>query len=115
MYVMNFWEITTTQSKSHDNDVYKTAVNNQIQQLTNQLDKLKLLLNYQVKWSEPQPITSRTSGLSKVIGVYRIIYKPTKETMSIGQGNVGARRSRHLSVFRNNGQDIIHENGCTSP
>ena len=34
--------------------------------------------------------------------------------MSIGQGNVSGRRTRHLSVFRNNGQDITHSGGSTS-
>ena len=35
--------------------------------------------------------------------------------MSIGQGHVGQRKSRHLGVFRNGGVDMISPNGHVSP
>tara|TARA_Y100000310_G_scaffold258082_1_gene266362 strand:+ start:43 stop:501 length:459 start_codon:yes stop_codon:yes gene_type:complete len=93
---------------------YQRAVNEKIQSLSETIGRIKELSNIEPVWSEPKYIDSTHKGISGAVGVYRIIYKPTMETMSIGQGNVGNRKDRHLQVFRNDGKDKIAPGGSTS-
>ena len=93
---------------------YQKAVNEKLQQLSESVGRIKELSNVEPTWSTPLQIDSTHKGITSVVGVYRIIYKPTMETMSIGQGNVGARRGRHTGVFKNKGKDLIHPSGATS-
>lgn len=66
------------------------------------------------KWSEPKSFSEKEKWNGAKLGVYRIIYKPTGKTLSIGQGNIGNRRCRHKSIFRNSGSAITHSGGGTS-
>ena len=98
---------------------YNTAVNNIIQRLSESIGRIKELSSNEPTWSDilpidgPSPIIENES-ISSAIGVYKIIYKPTMEVMSIGCGNVSARKARHLGVFKNNGETIISKNGSPS-
>ena len=64
-------------------------------------------------WSDIEPIDgkSKKAGISKALGVYRIIYKPSGLTMYIGKGNIGARRYRHKNVFLNDGTPVTNPGG----
>ena len=98
---------------------YNTAVNNVIQKLSESLGRIKELSMNQPIWSEIAPINSPSPRIENhpityAIGVYKIIYKPTMEVMSIGCGNVSARKSRHMGVFKNDGKTIISLNGSPS-
>tara|TARA_R100000005_G_C4878829_1_gene131499 strand:+ start:82 stop:582 length:501 start_codon:yes stop_codon:yes gene_type:complete len=92
---------------------YERAVEKKQRQIQESLDNIKRLKNKQPVWSSPCPIEIAKVP-SKTIGVYKIIYKPTNEIMSIGQGDVGNRKGRHKSVFLNGGRDITHKGGTTS-
>ena len=90
--------------------------------LMTELAKISLMKN-SPQWSKPKPLFKKkhrkkvfeSFGIpTGTIGVYRIIYKPTNETMSIGCGSIGSRLSRHRSVFLNKGKDISHKSGTTS-
>ena len=67
-----------------------------------------------LKWTQAKCINQAHKGTG-AIGVYKIIHRPSNKVMSIGQGNIGARKARHLGVFRNDGQTLISENGKPSP
>ena len=99
---------------------YNTAVNNVIQQLSENIAMIKSLSSNEPVWSDIVPIDGpspkiQNHKISNSIGVYKIIYKPTMEIMSIGCGNVSARKARHLGVFKNKGKTIISKNGSPSP
>ena len=96
-----------------DLPAYIRAIEIKRQQLKESLRQLDVLEKKVPVWSD---VTLMSEALvpTGTIGVYKIIYKPTMEVMSIGQGNVSGRRTRHLSVFKNNGQDITHSGGSTS-
>jgi len=50
------------------------------------------------------------------MGVYRIIYEPSGETMYIGRGvDISGRLSRHRMVFLNKGKDKKNPGGTTNP
>lgn len=96
---------------------YQRAINEKIRLLSESIGELKALAKFEPQWSFPQPFTEREasgSGLSSAIGCYKIIHIPTNEVMDIGQGNIGARKSRHKTCFLNEGKPIIHENGTMS-
>ena len=49
-------------------------------------------------------------------GVYKIYHKDDLTTpVVIGEGNVGNRKGRHVTVMRNGGKSKTHENGSSSP
>jgi hypothetical protein len=49
-------------------------------------------------------------------GVYKIYHKDDLTTpMVIGEGNVGNRKGRHVTVMRNGGKSKTHERGSSSP
>ena len=104
--------------------IFNRAVVNKVQATAEQLEQIKSMANFEPEWSIPGPFDSviitggckETDGVKHwTLGVYRIIYKPTGETMSIGQGNVTHRRTRHKSVYKNNGKDVVSPNGHVSP
>ena len=93
--------------------IYQEAINNKIQYHSEQIGRIKELSNRKPVWSEPKYLFYKKrgnvqfspTGISKgAIGVYRIIYKPTMETMSIGCGVAGDRVIRHRRVFLNKGK-----------
>jgi len=78
-------------------------------------------LNVQPIWSEPRPINEKNKKgeipnhpISKAIGVYRIIYKPTMVVMYIGCGRIVNRKTRHRDVHGNGGKPILHLNSSSS-
>ena len=96
--------------------IYQEAINNQIQYHSEQIDRIKEL-NKNPVWSEPRKLFKKKHGKTnfepfgvsgRTIGVYRIIYEPTGETMSIGCGVVSNRLGRHRNVFLNKGKDISY-------
>ena len=49
-------------------------------------------------------------------GVYKIYHKDDLTTpVVIGEGNVGNRKGRHVTVMRNGGKSKTHERGSSSP
>jgi hypothetical protein len=102
------------------NRLYNESVNNVLQKLSENIGRIKELSNNLPEWTEPHPITepspkSKGVSVSNGLGVYRIIHEPTMEVMSIGCGNIGARKGRHKSVHQNKGKTLISENGSPSP
>jgi|TARA_B110000263_G_C14974797_1_gene358767 hypothetical protein len=95
-------------------NLYTLAITNVIQNLSEEIGGLKSGSMVEPEWSIPALITEMSKGI-KGIGVYRIIYKPTLITMSVGQGNISARKGRHKAVFLNKGKDIVSKSGATSP
>ena len=98
---MNILDFTEPSKESPDKPAYIRAISIKRQQLKESLRQLDVL-------------EKNASVPTGTIGVYKIIHIPTDKVMSIGQGNVSGRRTRHLSVFKNNGQDITHSGGSTS-
>ena len=99
--------------------IYKKSVNNIKSQLLYELAKVEELSNNKPEWTSPRPITepspkSNGFSVSKSIGVYRIIHKPTNKIASIGCGKVGNRKYRHKGVYLNDGKTMISENGAPS-
>ena len=102
--------------------IYQEAINNQIQYHSEQIDRIKEL-NKNPVWSEPRKLFKKKHGKTNfepfgvpgcTIGVYRIIYEPTGETMSIGCGVVPNRLYRHRLVFLNKGKDVSNPGGTTN-
>jgi hypothetical protein len=91
--------------------------------ITKQINKGMKILEKQMKeiqkvdsvleWTKAKCINQVHKGTG-AIGVYKIIHRPSNKVMSIGQGNIGARKARHLGVFRNDGQTLISKNGKPS-
>jgi len=117
------------------NAIYQEAINNKIQYHSEHVGRIKELSNREPVWSEPRKLFKKKRGnttfapykvptesvcvAGKVryvgtIGVYKVIYDPTGETMSIGCGNIQQRLSRHRSVFLNKGRDITNPGGTTN-
>ena len=101
--------------------IFNRAVVNKVQATAEQLEQIKSMADFEPEWSIPGPFDSViiTGGCKEAggvkhwtLGVYRIIYKPTGETMSIGQGMVTSRRTRHKRIFRNKGKAIISPGGA---
>ena len=97
--------------------IYQEAINNKIQYHSEQIGRIKELSNREPVWSEPRKLFKKKHGKTKfepfgvpvgTIGVYRIIYEPTMETLSIGCGLVGARLAVHRRIFLNKGKDISY-------
>ena len=98
--------------------IFNRTVVNKVQEMSEQLENIKSMSSFEPKWSVPGPFATVKIGKGPggtVLGVYRIIYKSTGETMSIGQGRVFGRRTRHKSVFLNGGEDVVSPNGHVSP
>ena len=110
---MNILDFTEPSKESPDKPAYIRAISIKRQQLKESLRQLDVLENKVPTWSDVT-LMKNASVPTGTIGVYKIIHIPTDKVMSIGQGNVSGRRTRHLSVFRNNGQDITHSGGSTS-
>jgi len=112
---MNIMNFTDEKVVNHNNDTlaYNNAIEKKREQLKKSLKQLDRLEKVKPVWSVVQQM-DKVSVPTKTIGVYKIIYKPNGKVMSIGQGNVSGRRTRHLSVFKNKGRDIIHSGGSTS-
>jgi hypothetical protein len=93
--------------------IYQQAIEEELEQLKTNLNKIKKLSNITPVWSPIVPITNKLVGVENVIGCYKVIYKD-KKVMGIGQGVIANRKCKHLQVFRNGGIDIIHPNGTSS-
>jgi hypothetical protein len=94
--------------------IYSQVVEAKILHLKLQIKEIKLLEDVIPKWSKKLPIdSSHSGGISKAIGVYKIFHAPTGKLMSIGQGAIGARKNRHISIFKNKGDSIIWESGAS--
>jgi hypothetical protein len=79
--------------------IYSQVVEAKILHLKLQIKEIKLLEDVIPKWSKKLPIdSSHSGGISKAIGVYKIFHAPTDKLMSIGQGAIGARKNRHISI-----------------
>ena len=100
--------------------LYQEAINNKIQYHSEHVGRIKELGNREPVWSEPRKLFKKKHGKKKfesfgvpfrTIGVYRIIYEPTGETMSIGCGVVASRLLRHRQVFLNSGKDYLSPGG----
>lgn len=94
------------------------AIANKIEEESKELVNLKEMISNSYEWTQPAPIEERSKGLFsgsgfgdnkayKANGVYKIIHKDYG-VMYVGQGNIGNRKGRHLSIFRNKGDCIIH-------
>jgi hypothetical protein len=106
------------------NNIFQDSITELQYRLTTDLAKITMMKNSEPEWSEPKPLFKKKHGkkmfepfgvIRGTIGVYRIIYKPTMETVSIGCGVITGRLGRHRSVFLNKGKDISHKSGTTSP
>ena len=104
MNIMDFTDKRVNKLKKIIESIDK-SIEKKREQLRKSLRQLDKLESVKPVWSAVQQM-DKASVPTKTIGVYKIIYKPTKEVMSIGQGNVSGRRTRHLSVFKNKGRDI---------
>jgi len=102
--------------------IYQEARNNRIQHHSEEIGRIKEL-NKNPVWSEPRKLFKKKPGVIKfdrlgvsavTIGVYRIIYEPTMETMSIGCGWVGQRLTRHRNIFLNKGLDYLSPGGSSN-
>ena len=97
-----------------ENNVFEKTINSLIYERNEELENLKKLADFKPIWTTAEPFATVRIG-SKSIGVYRIIYRPTGETKSIGEGNISQRRSRHKGCFLNGGEDMVSANGHVSP
>jgi len=100
----------------NDTHIYEYSIDSRVNQLKKKIKELTTLKNEGIRWSVPIPLTESeiTKGISNAIGVYKIIYNPTGEIMDIGCGNIGNRKQRHVSVYKNGGTPIIHKGGQMS-
>ena len=105
------------------NTIYQEAINNQIQYHSEQVGRMKELNNKDEVWSEPIKLFKRKHGKLRfepfgvpvgTIGVYRIIYEPSGETMYIGCGLIPTRLHRHRNVFLNSGKDYLSPGGSSN-
>ena len=95
--------------------LYQEAINNRIQYHSEQIGRIKELVNQTLEWSQPRKLFKKKRGNTTfvpykvptgTIGVYKIIYDPTGEIASTGCGVIGARLGRHREVFLNKGKVI---------
>ena len=101
-------------------NLYKESVKKIKTKLLGEVMKIESLINSEPDWTPLHPITeqspkSKNVPISKGIGVYRIVHKPTNQVASIGNGNVNCRKTRHREVHQNNGKTLISKNGSPSP
>ena len=108
MTLENFFPDHDTSGNVEMNDLFKATVALKLQELSEQTAEVKCLVDYEPNWSYAGPLESVRIG--KGTGVYRIIYEPSGETLSIGQGVLEQRRQRHKSVFLNGGEDVVSPN-----
>ena len=103
--------------------IYQEAVNSRIQHHSEEIGRIKELSNREPVWSEEKHLFDKKRGKTRftpmgiptdTIGVYRIIYEPTMETMSIGNGGIPSRLIRHRSVFLNKGKDYLSPGGSSN-
>ena len=103
--------------------VYNEAVNNKVQYHSEEIGKIKSAGSREPVWSKPKSLFDKKRGMTNftplgiptgTIGVYRIIYEPTGETMYIGCGVVASRLLRHRQVFLNGGKDYMSPGGCSN-
>ena len=103
--------------------LYQEAINNRIQYHSEQIGRIKELVNQTLEWSQPRKLFKKKRGNTTfapykvptgTIGVYKIIYDPTGEIASIGCGIIASRLSRHKSVFLNKGIAIDNPGGTSN-
>tara|TARA_Y100001937_G_C6926204_1_gene243988 strand:+ start:61 stop:543 length:483 start_codon:yes stop_codon:yes gene_type:complete len=103
--------------------IYLEAVNKRIQHHSEEIGRIKELGNKEPIWSEPRKLFKKKHGKkvyepfgvpTGAIGVYRVIYEPTGETMAIGCGGISSRLGRHRNVFNNKGKDIMNPGGTSN-
>ena len=95
--------------------IYQEAVNSRIQYHSEEIGRIKECGSREPVWSEEKYLFYKKRGKTRfepfgvpigTIGVYRIIYEPTMETVSIGQGVIGSRLGRHRETFLNGGKYV---------
>ena len=103
---------------------YLEAVNKRIQHHSEEIGKIKELGSKEPIWSESRKLFKKKQGATRyapfgvpsgTIGVYRVIYEPTGETMAIGCGVVASRLARHRDIFNNKGkasQPVLRPFSC---
>ena len=99
MTLESFFPDHDTSGNTITNDLFKTAAVLRLQELSEQTAEVKNFVEYEPNWSYAGPLESVRIG--KGTGVYRIIYKPSGKTLSIGQGNLEERRQRHNNKIQN--------------
>ena len=94
---------------------YLEAVNKRIQHHSEEIGKIKELGSKEPIWAESRKLFKKKQGATRyapfgvpsgTIGVYRVIYEPTGETMAIGCGVVASRLARHRDIFNNKGKVV---------
>ena len=95
--------------------IYNKVIQSKLLELKLEIKNIKLLSKTIPKFTKPISFESpHNGGISKAIGVYKIIYAPTGVVMSIGQGNIGKRKDRHLQIFRNKGLSVLNKSSGAS-
>ena len=103
--------------------IYQEAINNKIQYHSEQIGRIKELVNKEPEWSQPMKLFKKKQGKTAftpykvptgTIGVYKIIYDPTDEIASIGCGIIAHRLVRHRSVFINKGIATYNPGGTSN-
>lgn len=90
--------------------IYNQVIEAKLLELKLEIQRIKSISKNVPKWTSPVPIqSSHSGGISAAIGVYKIIYAPTGQVMSIGQGIIGKRKDRHMQIFRNKGQSVFNK------
>lgn len=102
-------------------NAFKKAKDIVVNDLENRMHvMLQFLKNSNIdSWEGPIPFYSKEQikhGMTKKIGVYRIVHKPTNKTMYIGQGVISGRRKAHSTVYLNEGNPVVYikKNGESS-
>jgi len=107
--------------------ILQEAINIQLHYLYEQIGRLEEFnsngVDDDLVWSEPRKLFKKKHDKKNferlgvptgTIGVYRIIYEPTMETMSIGCGVVANRLIRHRNVFLNKGKFQSHNSSSSN-
>ena len=103
--------------------IYQEAINNKIQYHSEQIGRIKELINKEPEWSQPRKLFKKKRGKTTfapykvptgTIGVYKIIYDPTGEIASIGCCIITPRLARRRSVFLNKGISIDNPGGTSN-
>jgi hypothetical protein len=97
--------------EAEPDECFQLAVQKKYVDLGRERKAVKQMADIIPVWTTPVPIA--TAKIKGGLGVYMMIYEPTMEIVSIGQGKVGARKTRHMTVLKNGGKDIMGENSNT--
>lgn len=86
----------------YDNDViYEDVCSETIISLEDQINLIRQLKKYPPPFTDFVSLSSTISN-TNCNGVYKILYEPENLVYYIGQGNIGARKNRHIERFYDN-------------